>query len=299
MLSSTTFLPSGLLFSLSGPAYRGLPVPNATAQPPQPYPGRADLQEMTAPFPFHPGSSRVGNAAGAAPRGARNVFWDLGRVFGISGGGGGGEEEGAAPGRSRSSGRLRMEQPEHSARSIYGETLGTTSPGLREASLMEAFQAGPNSGNIPGDGNHLGVPTEHPLGGVGESRGEQRLPKPSLPCPALPCIPAGHLWVLIMRIKTKLRQSEPEFCRGRAASSPGISAGIAAGTQTPPEVRILTTNKPPKMGLRVKFYVLLQRVPAPSTAFPPGWFLPSGRCLPRLFYKLLSIYRPAPSALMR
>lgn len=139
-----------------------------------------------------------------------------------------------------------MEPPEHSARSIYGETLGRASQGLREVSLMGEFRsrpgkAGPGSGNIP-LWESPGGPTEH----LPFHLREQRLPT-SLP--AMPSIPPWHHWVLLRGIK-------PSTTRTRAPA-PAMLAGIAAGTQMPPEVCILTTKKSPKMGLGVKFAIYL------------------------------------------
>lgn len=138
------------------------------------------------------------------PQEAPGGFWDGRRRRGA---------EGAAPGRSRNSGRLRMEQPEHSARSIYGETLGTTSQEPEEASPMEASrsspgEAAPNTGNIPA----LGI-TWASHRAFRESRGEQRLPNPLLPSPAVPCIPPWHRWALLTRIR-------PSRTRTRALVGP-------------------------------------------------------------------------------
>lgn len=197
---------------------------------------------MTAPFPFHPSSSRLGNAAGAAPRGA-------GRFLGWQ------EEEGSrgcCPGAKQE--QREAEDGATGALSTFhiwrnsGNNLPRTGGSLTDGGISEQSRRGCSQHREhPGAGNHLGVPQS--------VSGEQRGTKTSQPPPAQPSR-ALHptLAPLGAADENKTEQDQNQSSAGaEPCPAPGIRAGTAAGTQTPPEVCILTTGKKsPEMGLGVK-----------------------------------------------
>lgn len=131
---------------------------------------------MTAPFPFHP----VWGMRLEPPQEAPGGFWDVGRREGSGG---------RCPGAMQ-----KQREAEDGARGAlstfhiwrnFGNNLPGTAGSITDGDISE--QSGQGCSQLRehrGAGNHLSVPQSTP----GDSRGEQKLPKTSLPCPAVPSL---------------------------------------------------------------------------------------------------------------
>lgn len=119
-----------------------------------------------------------------------------------------------------------------------GNNLPRTGGSLTDGGISEQSRRGCSQHREhPGAGNHLDVPQS--------VSGEQRGTKTSQPPPAKPSR-ALHptLAPLGAADENKTEQDQNQSSGGaEPCPAPGIRGGTAAGTQTPPEVCILTTEK--------------------------------------------------------